>query len=167
MTSRQVVVTDTNILVNLAHAGLLPLLGELPPYRFVLPVEVLNEIRVPTQRVAVQELLDHGTVELLTTMTPTQLEAYGDLLGRMGSGESACIVWAETDALYLIASDEKKIFRREVLARLGKDRLLTTPSLLLHAIRLGRLTVQEADETKALLDTKRFKMNFRSFEDLL
>ncbi len=32
-----VVVTDTNILINLAHVNLLDLLGKLAPYSFVMP----------------------------------------------------------------------------------------------------------------------------------
>lgn len=166
MTAQQVVVTDTNILVNLAHAGRLPLLGDLPPFRFMLPVEVLEEVRDPEQKKAVMELLEQGVVGLLSTMTTEQLRAYSELKKRMGSGESACIAWAETDVLYLIASDEKRIFCREVVARLGEGRLLRTQDLLLHAIRIEKMTVQEADETKAFLETKRFKMKFESFGDL-
>lgn len=39
----RVVVTDTNILINLLHVGLLELLGKLPPYSFVVPEEVGSE----------------------------------------------------------------------------------------------------------------------------
>ncbi len=85
----------------------------------------------------------------------------------MGSGEAACIAWAECDVLYLIASDEKRIFRREVVARLGENRLLRTQDILLHAIRIGRLTVQDADSIKSLLESKRFRMPFTSFNELL
>ncbi len=38
----RVVVTDTNILINLIHIGRLDLLGKLPPYSFVVPEEVVN-----------------------------------------------------------------------------------------------------------------------------
>jgi hypothetical protein len=45
----RVVVTDTNILINLIHVGLLNLLGKLPPYSFVIPEEVVREIKDPDQ----------------------------------------------------------------------------------------------------------------------
>ena len=62
MTPQQVVVTDTNILVNLAHAGRLALLDELLPYQFVLPVEVLDEIKDTQQLAAVNGLLVQGVL---------------------------------------------------------------------------------------------------------
>ena len=167
MTPQQVVVTDTNILVNLAHAGRLALLNELLPYQFVLPVEVLDEIKDTQQLAAVNGLLVQGVLTLLTTMSISQLSTYANLKSRMGSGEAACIAWAECDVLYLIASDEKRIFRREVVARLGENRLLRTQDILLHAIRIGRLTVQDADSIKSLLESKRFRMPFTSFNELL
>jgi hypothetical protein len=45
----RVVVTDTNILINLIHIGRLDLLGKLPPYSFVVSEEVVNEVREPAQ----------------------------------------------------------------------------------------------------------------------
>jgi predicted nucleic acid-binding protein len=41
----RIVVTDTNILINLAQIGRLDLLGKLPPYLFVVPEEVVKEVR--------------------------------------------------------------------------------------------------------------------------
>jgi len=46
----RVVVTDTNILINLIHVNLLDLLGKLPPYSFVVPEEVVKEVREPHKR---------------------------------------------------------------------------------------------------------------------
>ncbi|HEV2843795.1 MAG TPA: hypothetical protein VG477_03035, partial [Thermoanaerobaculia bacterium] len=67
----------------------------------------------------------------------------------------------------LLASDEKRVFRREAEARLGPGRLLNTPGLLLLAIRRGILTVGEADELKHHLEARQFKMTFGSFRALL
>jgi len=68
---------------------------------------------------------------------------------------------------WLIASDEKKKFRRETLARLGTGRLLNTPGILTLAITGGVLTVEDADQAKAALELHRFTMSFRSFRDVL
>jgi len=43
----RVVVTDTNILINLIHVGQLELLAKLPAYSFVVPEEVVNEVPIP------------------------------------------------------------------------------------------------------------------------
>jgi hypothetical protein len=50
----RVVVTDTNILINLIHIGRLDLLGKLPPYSFVVPEEVVKEVTGFDQAQALQ-----------------------------------------------------------------------------------------------------------------
>lgn len=49
----------------------------------------------------------------------------------------------------------------------GADRLLNTAGLLLLAIRTGVLSVAEADKTLEVLAKYRFKVNFKTFRDLL
>jgi len=73
---------------------------------------------------------------------------------------------AETHSWY-VASDEKKAFRREALARLGQGRILTTPGLIVLAIRAGLLTVERADVIKTILETNRFRMAFGSFSEIV
>jgi hypothetical protein len=46
------------------------------------------------------------------------LSIFADRMRVMGRGETACLALAETQNWY-VASDEKKVFRREALARLG------------------------------------------------
>jgi hypothetical protein len=53
------------------------------------------------------------------------------------------------------------------MVRLGKDRIINTAGILLKAIRLNVLNVDEADEAKTLLEQRRFTMKFTSFRDLL
>ncbi len=55
-----VVVTDANIIINLLHVNRIDLLGQLRPYSFVVPEEVIVEIRDPGQSAALQEALNHG-----------------------------------------------------------------------------------------------------------
>jgi hypothetical protein len=54
-----------------------------------------------------------------------------------------------------------------VVERLGEQRLLTTPGILLASIRAGQLTVDEADRIKQRLEALRFRMSFDSFGELL
>jgi hypothetical protein len=91
---------------------------------------------------------------------------YAELIQILGSGEAACLSLAECRQ-WFIASDEMKKFRRETLARLGTGRLLNTPGILTLAITRSILTVEDADSAKAVLEQRRFIMNFRSFRDVL
>jgi hypothetical protein len=50
---------------------------------------------------------------------------------------------------------------------IGEPRILRTESILLEAIRQGRITVCMADGFKAVLEANRYVMPFGSFSDLL
>jgi predicted nucleic acid-binding protein len=162
----RVVVTDTNILINLLHIGRLDLLGKLPPYSFVVPEEVVKEVREPQQAQALHTAMSSGLLSEVQLADPAELKVYADLVQILGAGEAACLSLAQCRQ-WLIASDEKKKFRRETLARLGTGRLLNTPGILTLAITGGVLTVEDADQAKAVLELHRFIMSFRSFRDVL
>src|SRR5271168_4428793 len=162
----RVVVTDTNILINLLHIGRLDLLGKLPPYSFVVPEEVVQEVREPQQAQALHAAMSAGLLLEVQLADPAELKVYAELIQILGSGEAACLSLAECRQ-WLIASDEKKKFRRETLARLGAGRLLNTPGILSLAISGGIITVEDADRAKAVLEQHRFIMSFASFRDVL
>src|SRR5690242_3099869 len=111
----RVVVTDTNILINLIHVGFLDLLSKLPAYTFVVPEEVVKEVSDPRQRQALEEALSCGVLQVVQLTDPAELTAYAQLITFLGSGEAACLSLAEYRN-WLIASDEKRKFRREALA---------------------------------------------------
>jgi predicted nucleic acid-binding protein len=162
----RVVVTDTNILINLLHIGRLDLLAQLPPYSFVVPEEVVKEVRDPQQAQALRTAMSSGLLSEVQLADPAELKVYADLIQILGSGEAACLSLAQCRH-WLIASDEKKKFRRETLARLGAGRLLNTPGILSLAISGGIITVEDADRAKAVLEQHRFIMSFTSFRDVL
>jgi predicted nucleic acid-binding protein len=162
----RIVVTDANVLINLIHTDLLATLGRLPGYEFVVPDHVHAEVTDEKQRKALDAAIAAGVVDLVSVTDLAAIELYAELSQVMGSGEAACLALASTET-WIVASDEKRRFRREALARLGEGRILTTPGLVLLAIRAGVLTVEEADAAKAVLETKRFTMQFASFRELL
>jgi len=84
----------------------------------------------------------------------------------LGKGEAACLAMAQHRG-WVVACDERRAFLREARRRVGETRLLNTPGLILLAIRQSKMTVEEADEAKKVLETRRFRMKFRSFGDLL
>jgi predicted nucleic acid-binding protein len=162
----RIVVTDANVIINLNHAGHLDLLGALPRYEFVVPEDVVSEVSDPIQRDALEAAINAGHVRRETITAPAELARYAQLRQVVGKGEAACLALAESRG-WLIASDEKRRFRREVLAGLGGGRLVTTPGLFVLAIRSGALSVDEADQAKAILERHRFRMAFKSFRDVL
>ena len=161
-----IIVTDANILINLIHVERLELLGVLSAYRFVVPDHVAVEITIPEQQQQLQGALDRHDLAQESLTTPEELALYAELHRVMGQGEAACLALAESRG-WLIASDERRRFRREVFARLGEGRLVTTAGLFVLAIRAGILTVEEADQMKAVLEQRRFRMTFASFRDVL
>jgi predicted nucleic acid-binding protein len=162
----RVVVTDANIIINLLHINSLGLLGIMPGYEFVVPDEVVREVTEPGQRQALQNTIDSGVLRTITVEDIAALKLFGELSVVMGPGEAACLSLAQTRG-WLIASDERKVFRREAVARLGSGRIINTAGILVLAIRAGLIDVDEADSMKAELEKHRFRMRFTSFRELL
>jgi predicted nucleic acid-binding protein len=162
----RVVVTDTNILINLIHVGRLDLLAKLHPYSFVVPEEVVQEVKDSRQAEALRTAISSGILEVIQLADPAELTIYAELVQILGIGEAACLSLAQCRHC-LIASDEKKKFRRETLARLGAGRLINTPGIFVLAISNGVLSVESADHAKAVLEQHRFTMSFSSFRDVI
>lgn len=162
----RVVVTDTNILINLVHIGRQDLLGKLPPYSFVVPEEVVKEVKEPAQAQAVQTAISSGYLRVVQLTDPSELSVYAELIQILGIGEAACLTLAQCRS-WLIASDERRKFYRETTARLGPGRLLNTAGILIHAIQLGMISIEEADNAKSLLEQRKFVLKFASFSDVV
>jgi predicted nucleic acid-binding protein len=164
--SEKVIVTDQNVLINLIHVGRLDLLSALSDFRFVVPDHVVTEITTPEQRQQLQAALARHDLHQESLTAPQELALYTELHRFMGQGEAACLAMAESRG-WIVASDERRRFRREVFSRLGEGRLVTTPGLFVLAIRVGCLSVNEADQMKAVLEQHRFRMTFGSFRDVI
>lgn len=164
--SIRIVVTDANVLINMIHAQALELLGRLGGYEFVVVDQVEAEITRPEQATVLRHAIDVGWLCREAVNTIESLSIFADLARIMGRGEAACLALAETRRWY-VASDEKRVFRREALARLGHGRILTTAGLMVLAIRTNLLTIERADAMKSLLETKRFRMAFASFREVI
>jgi predicted nucleic acid-binding protein len=157
---------DASVLINLLHVRRLDLLTVTGHFRPVVPEDVLEEIRLPDQREVLVAELEAGRLRLLRIEHPDVLEAAADLRASLGRGEAACLALAQQVG-GSIACDEKGAFLRLARERIGEGRLVTTPQLVLMAIRHEVLSVDEADALKGLLEAQRFRMPFGSFRDLL
>lgn len=162
----RVIVVDANILINFMHAGRLGSLMSLPGYDWVAPEEVVSEITDAAQRQQLVAAIASQQIRVETISEPSDLAQYAELRRVLGRGESACIILAERFG-WLVASDEKGKFLREVTARLGRGRMVNTAGLFVAAIRAGLITVEDADAAKSLLEQRRFRLPFASFRDVL
>jgi predicted nucleic acid-binding protein len=161
-----VVVTDANVLINLMHCQQLDLLGDLPGFEFVVPDHVADEILRPEQKETLHEAVEAGIVRIQAITAVPVIKEFARLSAEMGRGEAACLALAVHEG-WLVASDEKRLFRRRARELAGPGRLLTTPGLFVLAIRAGVMTADEADGCKAVLEENRFKMKFGSFAEVV
>lgn len=164
--AERIVVVDANILINLSHLDRLDLLGAMEGFDFVIPQEVRQEVTSTEAQIRLDGSLRLGHLRETSLGGPETLTLFADFLQIMGRGESACLALAIMQGWY-IASDEKRTFLREAQRHLGPGRILNTPGLLLLAIRRSLLTVEQADEAKAVLERCRFRMAFSSFREIL
>ncbi|MFC1643211.1 hypothetical protein ACFL5O_11095 [Myxococcota bacterium] len=161
----RVVVTDSNVLINLMHVLRLGLLGRIPGHEFVVPDHVHEEIRDEGQRQRLDSAIADGWLRKESITSIDALAVFADLIQHIGRGEAACIAIAAKEG-WCVASDEKRRFRREAETRIGKDRILGTVEVFVLAIGAGLLTVEEADADKVILEGRRFKVPFTSYRDL-
>lgn len=113
-----------------------------------------------------QKALAAGILRTEPTSDLPVVTLFAELRQQMGAGEAAALALACHEG-WVVASDERKAFRREATNRLGQARILTTPGIFVLAIRSRLLTIEEADAGKAKLEACRFAMNFRSFREVL
>jgi len=146
------------------HVGRLDLLGRLPGYEFAVTPDVIAEIVRPDQKRQIEAALAAGTLRREELSDPAAVVLFAELRRQMGAGEAAALALASQKD-WAVASDEKKAFRRETLARLGRGNILTTAGIYVAAIEAGLLSVEEADRDKANLEAHRFTMSFPSFRN--
>lgn len=162
----RIVVTDANVLINLMHVSRLGLLAKIPNHEFVVPEHVREEITTPEQRATLDAAVNGGWLKVETIDDLGAITAFTELIAHIGRGEAACIAIAAKKGWH-IASDEKKRFLREAEARVGVGRVITTVDVFVLAIKAGLLTVEDADADKVALESRRFKVPFTSYRELV
>lgn len=159
------IVVDANIIINLVHVHRLALLREIPNWTCVVPEDVVAEITDAAQRQELDQAIAAGDLSVEAITEPDDLFRYTELRRTLGRGEAACLVVARRHR-WLVASDEKGRFQREALANLGVGRVVNTAGLFVAAIRAGAMSIEEADQAKAILERHRFRLPFNSFRDV-
>ena len=157
------IVLDTSVLLNFVNIGRIELLGQLGA-SVVLPDQVLDEIRRPAQREAVEDAMAAGILDLQSIRNPADVALFADLRagGRLGAGE--CAVLAVALARNWVAGLQDRRARIEGQRRRKDLALCQTEDLVLMLIRAGRLTVEEADGFLVEWATRhRFRARLTSF----
>ncbi len=165
------VVSDTDVVINFLRVGRLDLLRQHRNYCFMFTEHLRGSANLPgeltdtTQLSEVSAAIATGELEETELTAPAEISLFAILHDFLGRGEAAAIAVASARG-WAVASDDRRA-RREIERRLGPNRLLTTPGILLSCIRNSVLTVAEADCIKDQLAACRFTMKFGSFGDLL
>jgi hypothetical protein len=126
---------------------------------------VLDELVEPGERALVEAAIASGGLDLVASIDLAEIARAVDLrrhMDRAQAVEFAVTAHRGGD----VATDEDRKTRRMIVEELGAQRLLTTPAIVLHCIRSGVLTVEDADLIKAELEGHRLKMAFDFFADL-
>ena len=96
----EVVVNDTNILIDLFNAGLLPYCRKLNLEFRTLDV-VVNEIEVSEQHAAVQQIIDEGTLSVYSLSS----EQVGNALQKVAEYHGVCNLSVEDISVMVYAID--------------------------------------------------------------
>lgn len=165
---RVLVVADTNVFINFLRAGRLDLLSHHRDYKLVATEHARMEVTYPEQSAELAAALSAGDIDEVQLTDPIELGIFAELNAVLGRGESAAIAVA-ANRTWVIAMDELGRAQREAYERVGRNRLINTPGLILSCVRNGTVTVAEADAIKAKLESQRqsFAVSFESFGELL
>ena len=118
----EVVVNDTNILIDLFNAGLLPYCKKLNLSFRTLDV-VINEIETPEQHAAVQQIIDEGTLSVHSLSSKQMDDVFrrvaeyhgGDLATSCATGRKDALICARLNWHVL----RQRIFREEGMPSRG------------------------------------------------
>lgn len=158
-----VVLLDACLLINLFYAERSDLLAELTGYDFRVTSLVIDEIRDPKQKADLETLLEKGTLRFEPVTHREVILETEKLAKILGRGEASCLALAWKTG-WAAGTDDGKARRLNEKAK-KPVHLLTTPDLIVMAIKKGLLTTEEADKIKERLEGNRFLMAFESFRD--
>ncbi len=162
---------DTSSLLNFVLTGTLDLLLSLTGYSIRIPPRVYAEIEPGGGREEILPAIERGrlVVEVLTDAEVRQSEDLqtATARGSLDPGEAQVVAVAISRGWRALVDDHAA--QRVLNVQLGSGSWLTTPAIIVEAIRQGRLTVEQADALRQAMDDKahcRMK-GFKSFRELM
>lgn len=139
-------IVDATVVIHLAKAGRLDLLGSLDRWTFVVPEQVVGEVTYPSQAAALADALQIGHLRRESSTDSAEIALYADLRRRMGKGEAACLAMAVTRGWLLASDDRGRAFRRLTRERLGRTGLMDTGSIVDAARKKGVISSRIAQQ---------------------
>lgn len=164
----RVVAADTCFLFHLHQVGRLSVLGQLDGFCFVIPGEVHEEFVRPESKALVAEALKEGWITLDSIEGVDELLLRKELIAlKIGKGEAACLTLAVSRGWSVVSDDEERRFIREAESRIGPERIISSPDVVLMAVRRGLIPVEEADRFPAVWEANNYAVDFASFSEML
>lgn len=145
---------------------MLDLLAAIHGVDFVFPDEVWQELIRTDRRARALAVIRARGMRRVRLKVGTELPRMFEFLDQgLDQGESACLALAESRG-FLVATDDRKALR-DWQACAGANRSLSTPGLILLAMRRGLIDLAAADACLVVWAKHRFKLNFTSFAELV
>lgn len=141
------VATDTSLLLNFLRIDRMDILGALPGFQFRVLNHVVDEVTQEPHSARLQVALENGSIVEFELTDLGAVADYDALRENLGDGEAATIAAAAHEN-WVIGMDEKARAKREAVARVGAENLLNTPGVLVHAVRVGLLSIDQAEQIR-------------------
>jgi predicted nucleic acid-binding protein len=153
----RVVVSDTNILINLCIAGRLGLLAIIPSVRFVVPREVQREMQRGRGRRYIGDFfraVNEGYLEVIDIAGESALAIYSQCVEEFGldAGESAGLALAIQQG-WLFATVEVAAFERASFL-MGQERVVHLEDILELAVAFGLIRAEEREQCFRILEQR-------------
>lgn len=167
---RQPVLLDTSVLINFLATDRIDLLADHPRYCIVVTEHVRREVtsHYQEQTTRLEAALRDSALEETRVESVEELALFAQLTGnpRLGLGECAAIA-AAIARTQPVAIDDKAARKAGLELDPGLQ-MMDTQAIVLSLVRLGTLTVQQADALKdAFARDCSFQLKIASFRDLL
>ena len=159
------VALDASVLLSFLILNRVAILAILPDYHFVVLDAVEQEVQRPEQQIVLVDAFEENLIDRAGPATPEELAIFAAHRKVLGLGEAACLAAAEQRG-WILASDERGVFRRIACERIGEARTLTTPSILALAVRVSVIRAGELRDAKTKLERNRLRMPPGTFDDL-
>jgi len=146
------VVLDATVVIHLARAEHLDILGALKGKGFVVTEQVVEEVSYPSQAAALKAAVSAGHLRVETNSDPAEQTLYAELRARMGKGEAASLAMAACRGWMLASDDRGRAFRRLVRKRIGMERFMDTMTILNLARDSGFITPKELENLRRMVE---------------
>jgi predicted nucleic acid-binding protein len=151
------VATDASLLLNFLRIDRTDILGALPRFRFYVVNHVVNEITREPHAARLNVALQQAHVAKFELTDLVAIANYNELRLNLGEGEAATIA-AAARLRWVVGIDEKGRARREATSRVGTENMINTAGVLVHAVRTGLLTLEDAEQIRTDLAAQRYRI---------